>query len=564
MTTGNARAPGRVSGVLRRGARVVHDRTAAGYGVFTVRWRRSLQLRVVVSTLALSSVVVVALLLVLLSQITDRLLDAKIGAATLEADRARVTVQRELEGADTGTSLQTNLNGAISALTSPGVSRADPTGGGAGQFDPVLIAAGQGPRGTVAAGLAEDVPDGLREYVQRGQTTYQYTTVRRADVGEVSALVIGAPASSDVAGLELYLVFPLEGEERTIALVRSILALGGGVLLLLLAGVAALVTRQVVLPVREAVDVAERFAAGHLSERMPVRGEDDVARLGEAFNDMAGSLAEQIAQLEEFGTLQRRFTSDVSHELRTPLTTVRMAADVLHSGRADMDPALRRSAELLVTELDRFEVLLADLLEISRFDAGMAELTAEPMDLRISVRSAMDTVRHLAELTGTELMVDLPAEPVVAEVDARRVERVLRNLLANAIDHGERRPVLLRLRAADGAAAVLVADSGVGLKQGETELVFHRFWRADPSRVRRSGGTGLGLAISLEDARLHGGWLQAWGAPGRGARFLLTLPLIRGVALSVSPLPLEPPSPGDGVADVPRVDHGARALLVGP
>jgi len=382
-----------------------------------------------------------------------------------------------------------------------------------------------------------EVPAALRPFVQAGQLTYQYTTV-----SGVPTLVVGTPAPSDVASLELYLIFPLTSEERNISLIQGILALGGAVLLLLLAGIAALVTRQVVLPVRAAVDVAERFSDGHLEERMPVRGEDDVARLGLAFNDMAASLAEQIAQLEEFSALQRRFTSDVSHELRTPLTTVRMAADVLHAGSEKMNPALRRSAELLVAELDRFENLLADLLEISRHDAGMAELAAEPLDVRLCVRAAMETVRNLVAQTGTEIVLDLPDERVLVEADARRVERVLRNLLANALDHGEGKPIRVQLRASDTAVAVVVRDSGLGLRPGEAELVFHRFWRADPSRVRRSGGTGLGLAISLEDAHLHGGWLDAWGRPGEGACFRLTLPLRQGAELTDSPLPLVPPS----------------------
>ncbi len=529
---------------------------------FTTRWRRSLQLRVVVSTLALSTVVVAVLGLVLLSQITDRLLEAKITAATEEIDRARSTVAMELAGADASISLLSRLNLARSRLTVPGVGGSDASGGGAGAFDPVLIVAGDGPRGDVTSGPASDVPTELRQFVQRGQLTYQYTTVTRVGAGVVPALVVGTTVASDVPNLELYLVFPLASEERTTGLVRGTLAVGGAALLLLLAGIAALVTRQVVLPVRAAVEVAERFAAGDLHERMPVRGEDDVARLGEAFNDMAQSLAEQITQLEEFSALQRRFTSDVSHELRTPLTTVRMAADLLHAGRADLNPALRRSAELLVAELDRFEALLADLLEISRYDAGMAELAAEPIDLCNCVRTAVETVRHLADQMSTEVLLDLPSEPVVAEVDARRVERVLRNLLANALDHGEHRPVLLRVRADPDAVSVLVADSGIGLKPGEAELVFHRFWRADPSRVRRSGGTGLGLAISLEDTRLHGGWLQAWGEPGRGARFLLTLPLRQGEVITHSPLALTPAGRGSGAGELPDRRSGAQAMLV--
>ena len=127
---------------------------------------------------------------------------------------------------------------------------------------------------------------------------------------------------------------------------------------------------------------------------------------------------------------------------------------------------------------------------------------------------------------------------MVAEIDSRRVDRILRNLINNAIDHAERLPVEIELAADDDALAITVTDHGVGLKPGEAGLVFNRFWRADPSRQRHTGGTGLGLSISLEDARLHGGWLQAYGVPGRGARFRLTLPRRRGGLISGSPLPL--------------------------
>lgn len=536
--SGRPPAVTRLTKKIHYGIRDAYHTAAAAAGGFVYWWRRSLQLRVVTSTLILSTLVVLVLGLVLVSQITARLLDDKVNAATEEVERARATVQRELAGADESNSLTSRLNSASAALTNPGTDLARSSSGGAGAFEPVLIVRGDGPRGAVTSGPVAEIPGSLRPFVQAGQLTYEYTSV-----AGVPTLVVGTPAPSDVAGLELYLVFPLNSEERNINLIQGTLAVGAAVLLLLLAGIAALVTRQVVLPVRAAVDVAERFAEGHLDERMRVRGEDDVARLGLAFNDMAESLAEQIGQLEEFGALQRRFTSDVSHELRTPLTTVRMAADVLHAGSEDMNPALRRSAELLVAELDRFESLLADLLEISRHDAGMAELAAEPLDIRACVRGAIETVRHLAVQTGTELVLDLPDVPVVAEVDARRVERVLRNLLANALDHGEGKPVLVQMRTSEDAVAVLVRDSGFGLRPGEVELVFNRFWRADPSRVRRSGGSGLGLAISLEDARLHGGWLDAWGQPGAGACFRLTLPLRRGVELTASPLPLVPTQP---------------------
>ena len=343
-----------------------------------------------------------------------------------------------------------------------------------------------------------------------------------------------------MTNLELYLIFPLNNEESTIALVRGTMLTGGVVLLGLLAAIALLVARQIVLPVRSASRIAERFAEGHLTERMPVRGEDDMARLAVSFNDMAESLHRQITQLEEFGNLQRRFTSDVSHELRTPLTTVRMAADLIYDHSEDLDPALRRSTELMVNELDRFETLLNDLLEISRHDAGVAELSVESVDLRSTVQSALDNVGHLAQDADIELIVDMPAEEVIAEVDPRRVERILRNLIANAIDHAEHKPVRIRMAADEDTVAVTVRDYGVGLRPGEEKLVFSRFWRSDPSRVRRSGGTGLGLAISIEDARLHQGRLEAWGEPGKGACFRLTLPLVRGHKVTTSPLPMKP------------------------
>lgn len=499
-------------------------------------WRRSLQLRVVVLTLGMSLAVILVLGFVLTSQITDRVLDVKVRAATEEIERARTTVAGIVGGEETR-SLDSSLQLARNTLT----SRTDPTSGAglAGTFDAVLVVPGDGPRAATAAGPVDQVPTALRDFVKAGQVSYQYATVHTEGFSG-PALLIGSPTSSRVPNLELYLIFPLSSEESTITLVRGTMATGGLVLMLLLAGIAWLVSRQVVQPVRSASRIAERFAEGHLTERMPVRGEDDMARLAVSFNDMAESLSRQITQLEEFGNLQRRFTSDVSHELRTPLTTVRMAADLIYDHSEDLDPALRRSTELMVSELDRFETLLTDLLEISRHDAGVAELSVEAVDLRSTVNSALGNVGHLADEAGIELLVDMPAEEVIAEVDGRRVERILRNLIANAIDHAEHKPVRIRMAADDDTVAVTVRDYGVGLRPGEEKLVFSRFWRSDPSRVRRSGGTGLGLAISIEDARLHQGRLEAWGEPGKGACFRLTLPLVRGHKVTTSPLPMKP------------------------
>ncbi len=550
MTAGRPTVPDRAGSARRAAGRPVElarDLTAQG----ATAWRRSLQLRVVTSTVVLSSTVVLVLGVVLQTQIAGRLIESKIDAAVLQAENSQTVVEFELSSVDpSAASLTSRLTTAVDRLTSTGGE--DMTSASAGAFEPVLIDGGA-PTGVVGTGQSvgpqEDVPAGLRIAVEGGSLAHKITTVQR-DSAAVTVLAVGIPVGSAGRSLQLYLLFPLTAEQRTLSLVQSTLVVGGLVLLLLIAGIASLVTRQVVAPVRQAAEVAERFANGRLEERIAVVGEDDMARLGTSFNAMAASIQRQIRQLEEFGALSRRFTSDVSHELRTPLTTVRMAADLIHESRGELSVGLRRSSELLVLELDRFESLLADLLEISRLDAGVAELQAETVDVRDTVARAAESVRALAERAGTGVELDLPPGEVLAEIDPRRVERIVRNLLANALDHGEQEPVRVSLAADEGAVAVLVQDSGIGLRPGEAELVFTRFWRADPSRNRRTGGTGLGLSISLEDARLHGGWLQAVGEPGRGAAFRLTVPRRRGTELTGSPLPLE-------VAPVARRRAGA-------
>jgi two-component system sensor histidine kinase MtrB len=238
-------------------------------------------------------------------------------------------------------------------------------------------------------------------------------------------------------------------------------------LVILLGVVAGLVTRMVVSPVRVAARTAQRLSAGLLDQRMKVEGEDDLALLAAAFNQMAANLQRQIVRLEDMSRLQRRFTSDVSHELRTPLTTVRMAADLIFAERDGFDPAVARSAELLQAELDRFENLLTDLLEISRFDAGFAALDAEHADLVPIVERIAERLSGLAERAGVTIELRLPDAPVIAEVDPRRVERVLRNLIGNAVEHGESKPVEVTMATDDAAVAITVRDHGVGLKPGE-------------------------------------------------------------------------------------------------
>ncbi|MFC9130871.1 MtrAB system histidine kinase MtrB [Streptomyces sp. NPDC057099] len=517
-------------------------------------WRRNIQLKVVVTTLLMSLGVVLLLGFVVIGQVRNGLLDAKVKASQSQATGGfAVAKQRADEAASgTGDDVATAdgrpaqnviqwMSDLVSSLSS----------GGQGAFDVVTLpasdadgAGGRGPRASGEVDWSKSVPAALRERIGSSTTaaqSYSRVIYNNDTKDSQPALVIGKQVNDPNGDpYQLYYLFPLTQEEKSLSLVKGTLATAGLFVVVLLGAIAWLVVRQVVTPVRMAAGIAERLSAGRLQERMKVTGEDDIARLGEAFNKMAQNLQLKISQLEDLSRMQRRFVSDVSHELRTPLTTVRMAADVIHEAREDFDPITARSAELLADQLDRFESLLADLLEISRFDAGAAALEAEPIDLRDVVRRVVSGAEPLAERKGTQIRVFGDQQPVVAEADARRVERVLRNLVVNAVEHGEGRDVVVKLAAAGGAVAVAVRDYGVGLKPGEATRVFSRFWRADPARARTTGGTGLGLSIALEDARLHGGWLQAWGEPGGGSQFRLTLPRTADEPLRGSPIPLEP------------------------
>ncbi|WP_435844476.1 MtrAB system histidine kinase MtrB [Streptomyces hygroscopicus] len=515
-------------------------------------WRRNIQLRVVATTLLMSLGVVLLLGLVVIGQVRNGLLDAKRHAAQGQAvggfevaeqmaDRKSDTRSQDGAGADAQDS-GTWLNALVEQLAS----------GGKGAYSVVALSSDSGEtpyvasRGPRASGdvQPDSVPADLRRRVDEGRTApyERYGKIVHAGSGDAEpALIIGKRLDDNNGdAYQLYYLFPFTQEEKSLSLVKGTLATAGVFVVVLLGAIAWVVVRQVVTPVRMAAGISERLAAGLLQERMKVTGEDDIARLGESFNKMAQNLQLKIQQLEELSRMQRRFVSDVSHELRTPLTTVRMAADVIHEAREDFDPITARSAELLWGQVDRFESLLSDLLEISRFDAGAAALEAEPIDLRDVVHRVVDGAEPLAEAKGTRILVRGAEAPVVAEADPRRVERVLRNLVVNAVEHGEGRDVVVRLAVAGGAVAVAVRDYGVGLKPGEATRVFNRFWRADPARARTTGGTGLGLSIAVEDARLHGGWLQAWGEPGGGSQFRLTLPRTAGDALRGSPIPLEP------------------------
>jgi two-component system, OmpR family, sensor histidine kinase MtrB len=505
-------------------------------------WRSSLQLRVIVSTMLLGLIVVLMLGSYLYQRIADGLVNDRIITARAESTSQTRAAQSRFDSAGRmdAVSLTQLAFDVVGQLSSPGADRSR---------EVILTRAksNTGPASvpTVNSGNVglPSVPAGLRTAIATDPTHQQVQLISISSVDGVTvpAAIVGSRVTLPAAGqYELYFVFPLDREQQTLRVVAKTFSLGGIALVLLLGGVAYVVTRIVVDPVRRAALVAERLSSGRLHERMRAHGEDDIARLGKAFNAMADSLQKQIRQLEGLSLVQQRFVSDVSHELRTPLTTIRMAGDLIHDSRHGFDPSVARSAELLHNEIDRFESLLSDLLEISRFDAGAAVLDVEATDLRHTIVRTVESMAALAARRGSRLEV-IPTDcPCVAEIDPRRVERILRNLVANAIEYGEGRPVTVQLGVNAKAVAVSVCDSGVGLRVGEAAMVFNRFWRADPARARTTGGTGLGLAISREDARLHGGWLHAWGASGGGSCFRLTLPRHTGALIESSPLPLRP------------------------
>src|SRR5579859_1376041 len=510
------------------------------------RWHRSLQLRVVSTTLVLSALVIAVLGFFLVQSISAGLLSSAESADRVQVQdgASQVLNQASLRVLDPP-------NGQASALII--ASALQRTSGVTGNYL-VFVQVTSGPVGAQWAGqrtvnITATIPPALIAAVNREQPIYDndkpatpwseptMLTYVPGYGAATPALAVGVPLSQYY---QLYYVFPFTQQQSFLLLIQRVLIGVGLALVVLLAAIASLVTRWVVLPVRHAAQAAQRVSAGHLEERMQVLGVDDLAALATSFNEMAASLQAKLRELEDLSSVQRQFVSDVSHELRTPLSTIKMAADLLFEGREQLGPDRGRSVELLASQLDRFEALLVDLLEISRYDAGAATLEADLVDVCDLVRRSADDAQQLAGRRGSRIEFRLPAEGCFAEVDRRRVERILRNILVNAVEHGEGKDVVVTTAMDSDAVAVSVRDYGVGLAPGEEHKVFDRFWRADPARARTTGGSGLGLAISLEDARLHGGWLQAWGEPGKGSVFRLTMPRVAGAELVGSPLPLGP------------------------
>ncbi|MCU1580547.1 MAG: hypothetical protein JWP19_2751 [Rhodoglobus sp.] len=512
-------------------------------------WSTSLQLRTVAITVILSGLAVAVIGGYMSFSVGSNLFDARRDQlintsqnATLAGQGVFNAATEQVGSEDIDATMQ---DAAIAIASAAASSTASGTGGTQFAILRTPGQAGQGPSEITSRGLdtATLISPGLRAAVAGSaepRTHYQSVGLVQDDNSVQPGLVVGTTLDIRGSQYQLYLIYNIRDAQETLGFVQQTLLLGGLSLIVLIGAVTYVVVRLVVGPVQLAAETSEKLAAGQLEVRIPVKGDDVIATLARSFNGMAASMQNQITRLAALSRVQQRFVSDVSHELRTPLTTIRLAGDVLYDQRATFPPATARTAELLHTQVERFELLLADLLEMSRYDAGAVDMETEPTNLVRLVEDAIESVASLAESKGSDLRLVAPGGYFEAEVDLRRIRRILQNLLGNAIDHGEGKPIVIWVDSDTNAVAIAVRDYGVGMTAAAMERVFDRFWRADPSRQRTTGGTGLGLAISLEDAALHGGWLEVWSAPGEGSCFRLTIPRVRGAQLLGSPLELPP------------------------
>ncbi|TAP45584.1 MtrAB system histidine kinase MtrB [Arthrobacter sp. S39] len=525
------------------------------------RWRRSLQFRTVLTTLLLAVTSFAVVGAYLSNQIANNLFQERLTQAESETRYNVKQVQDTFDGAQVTdqSSVITLVYDTLNAVEGRGsvIQR---------RYVFEAMPQQTKPRNRWVESRASDqltvsvIPPDLRKAVQEsGKDQYWASTVIPVGTEDRPGIAVGNKVTFNGTVYELYLIYDLNTAQQTLDEIQSVLWAGGAVLVLMIGAIAWYVTRNVVSPVSHAAVVSEKLAAGQLQERMVVKGEDEVARLGASFNHMAASLQEQITQLATLSQMQQRFVSDVSHELRTPLTTVRMAAEVLFDARHDFDPINKRSAELLYNQVERFQSLLSDLLEISRFDAGVAMLDAEPEDILQVIAHVIEGAAPVAAEYGSEIILRGPASGIVVEMDSRRIDRILRNLILNAVEHGEGKPVTITVAANQTAVGVAVRDQGIGMTPAEAARVFDRFWRADPARARTTGGSGLGLSIAMEDTKLHNGWLQAWGNKGSGANFRLTVPLRQGDEIDRSPVQLEPED-----IVLPGVPEDRNVMVLGP
>ena len=502
------------------------------------RIRHSLSAKLALAITAAALVILLVFGVIVASQLRTSMFETRRDAILADAS-LRFSSAQSVFSSSTATSpdqVQESARGALASLKA--------SAAGAGATNVALLRA-EGSTASLRINQVEDeqmrglITPQMREAVAGGGAQWQSVAIRASTTDKVSpGILVGTQVQLPRAGAhELYILYSLEADQSQVDVVLRVLALTSlPIILALPIGVFALLHR-LLLPVRLTVHAATKAAEGDLDVRVEVHGADEMAALGRAFNAMTSSLQDTITRYDELAKLQQRFVSDVSHELRTPLTTIRMAEDIVWDNREDLPAHARRSAELLHDQTERMEQMLADLLEISRYDAASALLDAEERDLRPIVTRVVEGCSELAQRQGVQIEVVAPSR-AAAEIDERRIERVIRNLVVNAIEHADGTRVTITVATSATDVACRVRDRGVGMTQEVADHVFDRFYRADTARARTTGGTGLGLAIATEDVAIHGGRLQAYGEPGKGASFLMTLPKRAGSEIASRPLRL--------------------------
>lgn len=502
-------------------------------------WRRSLRFRTLTITLLLTSTAILITCVTMALVIQNDLFESRKNEALEDAARSVNQAQTTLDATALG-----DDPAALRELwdsVQEDLGRNSTAEGLAG-FRVDGDAAAVSLNGFTAGLSANSISPALRNRVVKFDDWQSWQSASLdVDGRAVPGVIVGQQLQVPEAGpFEVYFAYDLADADNTLTFVQRTLWIAGIGLIAIVAVISFVVLRTVSTPIVEAAETSARLASGDLAVRIDVHGEDEIATLGRSFNAMADSIESQIKELGELSLVQQRFVSDVSHELRTPLTTIRLAADMLNDQRGEFDPTTARTTELLHTQVQRFETLLSDLLEISRYDAGSVQLELEATSLAHLAEDIIEQMQPLADGRGSELRLVAPGGYSPVDMDPRRVRRVLRNLIGNAIEHGEGRPIVVTVDSNQHAVAAGVRDFGLGMDPADAERVFDRFWRADPSRQRTIGGTGLGLSIALGDATLHGGTLGVWSELGVGTNFVLTLPRRGDASDGPSPIPLEP------------------------
>ncbi len=351
------------------------------------------------------------------------------------------------------------------------------------------------------------LPSSLTSDVVRGTPAYQRITLLGSP-----AVAIGIPIPS--IGVDYFEIHSLSELQTTLNVIAAVEGLVGFFIALGGAALGRWASGRLVRPLNDVTSVAKAISSGDLQQRLSEERDPDLEPLAQSFNQMVEALQLRIER-------EIRFTSDVSHELRSPLTAVETSAEVVSMFRSCLPPEGERALDLLRLEAGRFSVLVEDLLEISRMDAGAAQLAMEPLDIR-------EVVAFAAAGRPQPVAVDVApgVEALTVRADKRRLLRVLGNLLDNADRHGGG-AVAIAVRRRHEWAEVTVDDAGPGVAPDERDRIFERFYRGTGlASVRRGGGSGLGLALVAEHVRAHGGVVGVDDRPGGGARFFVRLPVV--------------------------------------